>query len=198
MTMHPGNQNPYGQYPQQQQHPGHQGHPGHHQQMQQQPYSTPAPGPAGNPRLQEALAQVDMLQGEQVHYTLQADGFFIGANPILKMMAAITAFLVAITGGHIRIFLVVTNQRLLVIKSTQVWCGCGRAKAIHAIALAGVKEVGSAKETQLCFVHTRTVQVQSLTQRFNVVVKKLGDNEIRQFVTNLSAVLVAHSNRASV
>jgi hypothetical protein len=167
-------------------------------QQHQQPHGTPAPGPAGNPRLQEALSQVDMLQGEQIYYTLQADGFFIGANPFLKMMAAITAFLVAITGGHIRIFLVVTNQRLLVLKSTQVWCGCGRSKAVHAIALAGVKEVGSAKETQLCFVHTRTVQVQSLTQQFNVVVKKLGDQEIRHFVTNLSAVLVAHTGRASV
>lgn len=188
--MHPGNQNPYGHQQQQ-----------YHQQPappQQMPHATPAPGPAGNPRLQEALSQVDLLQGEQIYYTLQADGFFIGANPILKMMAAITAFLVAITGGHIRIFLVVTNQRLLVLKSTQVWCGCGRSKAIHTIALAGVKEVGSAKETQLCFVHTRTVQVQSMTQQFNVVVKKLGDNEIRQFVTNLSAVLVAHSSRASV
>jgi hypothetical protein len=189
--MHPGNQNPYGQQQQYQQHQ-------QHQQPQQMPQSTPAPGPAGNQRLQEALSQVDMLQGEQIYYTLQADGFFIGANPLLKMMAAITAFLVAITGGHIRIFLVVTNQRLLVLKSTQVWCGCGRAKAVHTIALAGVKEVGSAKETQLCFVHTRTVQVQSLTQRFNVVVKKLGDQEIRQFVTNLSAVLVAHTTRAGV
>jgi hypothetical protein len=191
--MHPGNQNPYGQQPQYQQPQGQ-----YQQPPQQAPHGTPPPGPAGNPRLQEALSQVDMLQGEQIYYTLQADGFFIGANPLLKMMAAITAFLVAITGGHIRIFLVVTNQRLLVLKSTQVWCGCGRAKAVHTIALAGVKEVGSAKETQLCFVHTRTVQVQSLTQRFNVVVKKLGDQEIRQFVTNLSAVLVAHTTRAGV
>jgi hypothetical protein len=191
--MHPGNQNPYGQQPQYQQPQGQ-----YQQPPQQAAHGTPAPGPAGNPRLQEALSQVDMLQGEQIYYTLQADGFFIGANPILKLMAAVTAFLVAITGGHIRIFLVVTNQRLLVLKSTQVWCGCGRAKAVHTIALAGVKEVGSAKETQLCFVHTRTVQVQSLTQRFNVVVKKLGDHEIRQFVTNLSAVLVAHTTRAGV
>jgi hypothetical protein len=195
--MHPGNQNPYGQ----QQQYGHQQQQGYgQQQMQQQPqaHGTPAPGPAGNPRLQEALSTVDMLQGEQVYYTLQAEGFFIGANPLLKMMAAITAFMVTLTGGHIRIFLVVTNQRLLVLKSTQVWCGVGRAKAVHCIGLAGVKEVGSAKETQMCCVHTRTVQVQSLTQRFNVVVKKLGDNEIRQFVTNLSAVLVAHTARAGV
>ena len=148
--------------------------------------------------MQEALAQVDLLQGEQIYYTLQADGFFIGANPLLKMMAAIQAFLVTITGGHIRIFLVVTNQRLLVIKSTAVWCGCGRSKAVHTIALAGLKEVGSAKESQLCCIHTRTVQVQSMTQTINVVVKSVGDAEIRQFVTNLSAVIVAHTNRASV
>jgi len=192
--VNPG-QHPYGQPQYQQQQP---------QQPHHGAYGTPPPGapgsPAtvGNPRIQEALAQADMLAGEQVVYTLQADGFFIGANPLLKMIAAFQAFLVTLTGGHIRIFLVVTNQRLLVIKSTQVWCGCGRVRAVHAIALAGVKEVGSAKETQLCFVHTRTLQVQSMTQLFNLVIKKLGDAEIRQFVTNLSAVIVAHTNRASV
>jgi hypothetical protein len=92
----------------------------------------------------------------------------------------------------------VTNQRVLVVKATQVWCGFGRARAVNAIALAGIKEVGSAKETQFCFVHTRTVQVQSMTQLYNLVVKKLSDQEIRDFVTNLSAVIVAHTNRASV
>lgn len=181
--MHPGQHPQQGQYPQ------------HH--YQQPPPAAPAQPPL-NPRIQEALGHVDLLAGEQVFYTLQADGFFLGANPLLKMIAALQAFVVALTGGHIRIFLVVTNQRLLVIKSTQVWCGCGRVRAVHTIALAGVKEVGSTKETQLCCVHTRTVQVQSLTQLYNVVIKKLSDAEIRQFVTNLSAVLVAHTARASV
>jgi len=190
--MNPGQQ-PY----------GHQPHYPQQQQPQQHGYGTPPPGaPApqvgGNPRMQEALAQADLLAGEQVVYTLQADGFFMGANPLLKMIAAIQAFFVTITGGHLRIFLVVTNQRLLVIKSAQVWCGCGRVKSVHAIALAGIKEVGSAKETQLCCVNTRVVQVQSLTQLYNLVIKKLGDQEIRSFVTNLSAVIVAHTNRASV
>ena len=183
--MHPGQQPPYGQPPQQYQQP-------------QPHYAQPPAQPPANPRVQEALGQVDLLAGEQVMYTLQADGFFLGANPLAKMIAAFQAFIVTLTGGHIRIFLVVTNQRLLVIKSTQVWCGCGRVKQVHTIALAGVKEVGSTKETQMCCVNTRTVQVQSLTQLYNVVVKKLGDAEIRHFVTNLSAVLVAHTGRASV
>lgn len=173
-----------GQYPQ---------HPQHPPQMQ-----AAAGHPAANPRVQEALSTVDLLAGEQVMYAIQADGFFLGANPFLKMMATIQAFLVTLTGGHVRIFLVVTNQRLLVIKSTQIWCGLSRVRAVNTIALAGVKEVGSSKETHLCCVHTRTVQVQSLTQLYNVVIKKMGDAEIRHFVTNLSAVIVAHTGRASV
>jgi hypothetical protein len=184
--MHPGQQPPYGHQP---------------QQYQQPPQQYQQPGPpaqAQNPKVQEALGQVDLLHGEQVMYTLQADGFFLGANPLAKAIAAFQAFIVTLTGGHIRIFLVVTNQRLLVIKSQQFWCGCARSKQVHTIALAGVKEVGSTKETQMCCINTRTVQVQSLTQLYNVVVKRLGDQEIRHFVTNLSAVLVAHTARASV
>ena len=187
MTMHPNQPYPPQAQPQYQPPPQQQLPPG------------PPPGPPGmNPRVQEALAQVDLLANEQIFYTLQADGFFLGAHPILKMMAAISAFIIALTGGHVRIFLVVTNQRLLVIKSTAVWCGCGRSRAVSTIALAGIKEVGSSKETQLCCISTRTVQVQSMTQVFNLVIKKLGDQEIRQFVTNLSAVIVAHSTRAGV
>jgi len=188
-SMHPGQ---YPPQPQPGQYPPNYGY--------QQPQATPQAMPpvAGNPRVQEALSQVDLLAGEQVVYTLQADGFFLGALPILKMIAALQAFILTVTGGHIRIFLVVTNQRLLVIKSMGAFCGMSRVKSVHTIALAGVKEVGSAKETHMCCVNTRTVQVQSLTQRFNLVIKKLGDQEIRHFVTNLSAVIVAQTNRASV
>jgi hypothetical protein len=206
------NQPPYGQPPHHQQHPQHPQHQQHYQQhgqhgqhqQHQQPLQHQQPPPAAgsgamvNPRLQEALGTVDLLAGEQVVYTLQADGFFVGANPFLKLFAAIQAFMVTITGGHIRIFMVVTNQRLLVLKSTQMWCGVARMKSMHTIALAGLKEVGSSKETQLCCVNTRTVQVQSLTHLYNLVIKKMGDQEIRNFVTNLSAVIVAHTSRAGV
>jgi hypothetical protein len=167
-------------------------------QYQQPPQQQQLQGPASNPRLQEALATVDLLPGEQVYYTLQADGFFIGANPIAKLMAALAAFMVTLTGGHIRVFLVVTNQRLLALQSRAVWCGCGRAKVVQTFALASVREVGSAKVTQMCCVHTRTVQIHSLTERSGYVIKKLGDDEVRKFVTNLSSVIVAHSARASV
>ncbi len=179
------------QYPQQQ-----YGHQPQMQQYQQPPQQQMQP--PGDPRLHEALATVDLLPGEQVHTTLQADGFFIGANPIAKLMAAITAFFVTLTGGHIRIFLVVTNQRLLALQSRAVWCGWARAKVVQTFALASVREVGSRKETQMCCIHTRTVQVHSFTERASYVIKKLGDDEIRRFVTNLSGVLVAHSGRASM
>jgi hypothetical protein len=184
--------------------------PGHPQQQYGyqplQPQHAPPPqgppmqagGGGPDPRLHEALGTVDLLQGEQIYYTLQADGFFMGANPLAKMMAAITAFFVGITGGHVRIFLVVTNQRLLMLASRAVWCGCGRAKVVQSFALASIKEVASVKETQLCCIHTRLVQVHSMTERKNLVIKKLGDDEIRRFLTNLSGVIVANSSRAGI
>ena len=222
-----GQQPGYGQQPGHGQQAGHGQHPGHGQQpgyghqgyqqpqqayqqpqqayqQPQQAYQQPqqglqpAGGPAMNERTQEALAQIDLLRDEKIVYTLQADGFFLGVHPIAKAIAAFQAFVIALTGGYIRIFLVVTNQRVLVIKATQVWCGFGRSRAVSAIALAGIKEVGSSKDTTFCFVHTRTIQVQAMTQLYNLVVKKLSDQEIRDFVTNLSAVIVANTNRASV
>jgi hypothetical protein len=213
--MHPGQyppgQYPPGQHPQQhgQQHPqGHyqppHGQPGYPHQAPQQSQQ-PAPqaavqgmSPANARRVQEALTLVDLLAGEQIQFTLQADGFFLGAHPLLKMIAWFQSFVVALTGGHIRIFLIVTNQRVLVIRQNAVWCGMSRGRGVLAVALSGIKEVGSARETHLCCVHTRTVQVQSMTQLFNLVVKRQSDAEIRSFVSNLSAVLVAHSNRASI
>jgi hypothetical protein len=205
--MHPGQyppgQYPPGQHPQQHgQQP--QGHYPPHQQPgypPQQPPQLAAPqgmSPANARRVQEALTLVDLLAGEQIQFTLQADGFFLGAHPLLKMIAWFQAFVVSLTGGHIRIFLIVTNQRVLVIRQNAVWCGMSRGRGVLAVALSGIKEVGSARETHLCCVHTRTVQVQSLTQLFNLVVKRQSDAEIRSFVSNLSAVLVAHSNRASI
>jgi hypothetical protein len=211
--MHPGQyppgQYPPGQHPQQHgQHPqpghyppphGQPGYPPQQQPPQPAPQAMP-PGmsPATVRRVQEALTLVDLLAGEQIQFTLQADGFFLGAHPLLKMIAWFQSFVVALTGGHIRIFLIVTNQRVLVIRQNAVWCGMSRGRGVLAVALSGIKEVGSARQTHLCCVHTRTVQVQSLTQLFNLVVKRQSDQEIRSFVSNLSAVLVAHSNRASI
>jgi len=187
---------PQGQYPPQYQQQPQQPPP---QQQQQRPAGPGGPGSGlSNPRVQEALTQIDLLAGEQVVYTMQADGFFLGAHPILKLIASLQAFIIALTGGHIRIFFIITNQRVLVVRSSAVWCGMTKMRGVIAIALSGIKEVGSARQTHLCCIHTRTVQVQSMTQLFNLVVKRASDQEIRSFVSNLSAVVVAHTSRASV
>jgi hypothetical protein len=192
-------QQPQGSYPPQYGQPQPQ-HAQQHAQQQhaQQQHAQQANAGLANPRVQEALTQIDLLAGEQVVYTLQADGYFLGAHPILKMIATFQAFMVTLTGGHMRIFFIVTNQRVLVVRSSAVWCGINKVRGVLAIALSGIKEVGSARQTYLCCVHTRTVQVQSLTQLFNLVVKRASDQEIRSFISNLSAVVVAHTSRASV
>lgn len=199
--MQPG----YGQQPQQgygqpgQQQQGYGGPPqGGMPPQQQQPPQAQAPAggvpiEAGSlgPKGQQLLSQyVTLLPGETIEYAVEADGYFIGANPLLKLIAKIQAFMVTITGGHIRIYLLVTNKRLLMMQSNQVWCGWMSGKNVHALALASLVEAGSSKETQACCIHTHQVQIETLTQKHSLIVKKLKDAQLKQFVAELSEVLV--------
>ncbi len=198
-----------GQYPQGQQWSGQQ-----QPQQQQgiQPYGQPqgyAQGgynsaPAGtishggmSPEAHAALGHVDLLAGEQIVYAVQADGFFLGTNPALKAVAEMQARLVRLTGGHVRMFLVVTNQRVLMIQSRAAFCGCFKGHAVSAVALSSIVSAGSAKDTQYCFFHTRAIYVESLSERYNMVIKNLDDAGVKAFVSNLSSVIVANSSRRS-
>jgi hypothetical protein len=142
--------------------------------------------------LQKIMKEVDLLPGEQVQYTIQGDGYFLGTAPILKAIAVMQAAITKITGGHIRIFIIATNQRVLLANSVSMMCGFNRVKGVNAIALASVAECGWAKATQMCCIHSRVVHLETKTQRHTLVIKKLKDDGLRQFVANLSAVMVAN------
>ncbi len=144
------------------------------------------------PKGQILLNEVNLLPGEKIQYAIMGDGYFLGANPLLKAIAVMQAMLTTLTGGHIRVFLLVTNRRILMLQSTQMWCGWARTKNVNAIALASLIECGSGKETQFCCIHSRLVHIETKTQKHQLVIKKLGDPEIRDFVANLSAVLVSN------
>lgn len=152
----------------------------------------PQPGPAMTKALTKMMQHVDLLPGEALQYSIQGDGYFLGANPIQKMIATLQAGLVKITGGHIRIFILVTNQRILLANSQQAFCGLNRNLGVNAIALASLAECGWAKITASCCIHSRLVHVETKTQRHTLVIKKLKDNALREFVSNLSAVMVSN------
>ncbi|MEZ4380432.1 MAG: hypothetical protein R3A79_03735 [Nannocystaceae bacterium] len=141
---------------------------------------------------QDLLSEVQLLQGENIHYAIQGDGFFMGSNPIAKAVAAMQAALVTMTGGHIRILVVITNLRVLLLQSQQAFCGFRRLRGVNAIALASIAEAGSGKDTQWCCIHTRTVHIQSKTQRYTLVIKKLKDDALRDFVRNMSEIVVTN------
>lgn len=148
---------------------------------------------------EQLMELVDLLPGEKLQYAIQGDGFFLGTLPIAKAIAKLQATLTTLTGGHVRILLAITNKRLLMIESLQFFCGWQRVRSVNAIALASVAEAGWAKETQMCCIHSRAIHVESKTQRYSLVIKKLGDAELREFVAKLSAVLVANvDNRTAV
>ena len=176
------------------------------QQYQQQQAAAHAPaeqsGLAGNhdaramtalgPKGQKLLQDVTLLPGEELKYAIMGDGYFLGAHPLAKLIAVIQAMITTLTGGHIRVFVLVTNQRILMLQSTQIWCGWARTKNVNALALASLIECGSGKETQFCCIHSRLVHIETKSQKHQLVIKKLGDPEIRDFVANLSAVLVSN------
>ena len=151
-----------------------------------------------DPKFQKTIANVELLPGEETHFAFKADGYFLGANPILKAIAKFQAFMVRLTGGFIRVYMMVTNKRVILVQSTQVWCGCQKVNNINVIGLASIREVGMGKDTQLCCINTRVVHLQSLTQPHSLVVTKLGDNAMRDFVSNLSAVLVSNAEQAKM
>ncbi|MCX4243085.1 hypothetical protein [Paraliomyxa miuraensis] len=157
------------------------------------PGGAPNPQLNLNPKQQAMLGEFDLLPGEQIVYTIQGDGFFLGANPAAKAIAALQATLVALTGGHVRIFVVVTNHRIVLVESRQAFCGFRRVKGVQAIALSSLAECGWGRETQWCCIHSRAVHLESKTQRYTLVIKKLGDHALREFVANLSQVLVANA-----
>lgn len=211
--QYPGQgQQPHYQQPAQQQQQQYQQQAQQQQQQYQQPQAAaaapaaPAIGGSGHaptamtalgPKGQELLNSVTLLPGEQIKYAIMADGYFIGANPLLKMIAVFQAMITTLTGGHIRVFLIVTNQRVLLLQSNQVWCGVGKMKKVNSIALASLIETGCGKETQMCCVHSRYVHIETKTQTHMMMIKKLGDAQIQDFVANLSAVLVANVNRGT-
>ncbi|MCB9529346.1 MAG: hypothetical protein R3F65_29215 [bacterium] len=146
------------------------------------------------PKAQEALQEVVLMQGEEIQYCIQADGFFLGSLPIQKLIANFQAFMAKVTGGHIRVFLVLTNMRVLLIQSAAQWCGCTKIKAINTVASNAVIEAGSSKETRLCFVHTRVVHIETRSQRYTLAIKKLKDADLQAFVTHMSQLIIANSS----
>ena len=146
-----------------------------------------------NPAAQKAMTEVELLPGEMIEHVFQGDGYFLGAHPIAKLIGTISALLTTITGGHIRIFLVLTNLRVLMVQSTAVCFGCTRTKKATVIALSGVKEAGIAKETQLCCFNARLVHIQSITELYTMVVKKFRDEDLKEFLRALSHLIIDNS-----
>jgi hypothetical protein len=179
------------------------GQPGYGQQPPQG-YAQQAPGlqlgqQPMHPHVQEALTQLDLLAGEQVMYSIIGDGFFLGKDPISKMIGSFISFRTKLCCGHNRVFLVLTNQRILVLRSFRdSFMGTNISRGVLSVALAGLKEVGNTKDIMCWCFHTRTVQLQTMTQAFNLVISKMRDAEVRSFITNVAAVSVSSSQRSNV
>jgi hypothetical protein len=146
-----------------------------------------------NAKMQKAMVDVELLDGEEVLHAWQADGFYLGTNPAAKALAILMSFLVKLTGGHIRIFLVVTNMRIFLVESRAIWCGCQRVRGVNAISLSSVKEAGTGKETQWCCINSRAIHIESMTQRYTMIVRKFSDQDLKGFLKAMSTVIIQNA-----
>lgn len=147
------------------------------------------------PKTQEALSHVQLFPGEEIQYAVQADGFFLGTSPLAKAMAKVQSFFVKITGGHIRMFLVLTSQRVLLIESTAICCGFTASRVVHTISTRSIVEAGTVRETTWCCFHTRMLTLESLTQKYMLVAKSMSDQELMEFITRMSVFIVQNVAR---
>ncbi len=150
-----------------------------------------------SPKAAESLEIVDLLDGETLQYSLQADGFFMGTHPILKLIASLQAMITTLTGGHIRVFLFVSNYRIILIQSTKVFCGMTATKSVKAMALGHLAEASWIKDTQMFCVHARLIQLQTETEQIGLVIKKMGDEALRNYVLEMSKVILHNVEQRS-
>ncbi|MBU1243456.1 hypothetical protein KJ612_09665, partial [Myxococcota bacterium] len=156
----------------------------------------PAPMPAAMPPAAIGgipdiyASNFQLLPGETIEYFAEGDGFFLGTNMFAKIMSWWASFTTTITGGHIKLGFILTNQRLLVIQSQAAMCGFTKGRNVHTIALKSIAEAKSGLERQCCCINTRLVHVQSRTYSYAFVVKKFNDQQLQDFVTRMSILIL--------
>ena len=151
------------------------------------PMPAAAPAPAGGLPIDPVW-----LRGETPLHVLHADGLYLGPTPVAKLIAALVGFMIRITGGHIKISLVVTAQRVLMLTSTQAYCGWTKSKLVQSLALGSIQETGWAQTNTYWCLKTRALSIKTKTQTHGIVVKKLSDAQLRDFANQVSAVVVAN------
>lgn len=139
--------------------------------------------------------EVDLLPGETIADVYEGNALPMGANPLAKMIGVMMNFIIKITGGHNRMYLVLTNMRVLLVTSTQVFCGCTKARNFNTIASSSILEAGVTKNTQYCCFHARNVQIQSKTQLYSMEVKKFKDEDLREFMATFSDHIIKNSSK---
>lgn len=146
-----------------------------------------------NPKAQAAAAELQLLPGENILRVWEGDGFFLGSNPLAKAIAKIQQFMMFICCGHLRVFIIVTNMRIIIAYSNSIYCGTNATRSVKTVALASLQEAGIIRDTSCCCFHSRMIQLQTRTEVFSIVVKRFKDEDLKEFLEFLGRVLVNNS-----
>ncbi|GEM_PF-3328177 len=149
-----------------------------------------------NEKARKAMAEVQLLPGETILRIWEGEGFFLGVSPMAKAISKLMRFMAFITCGHIRVYMLVTNMRIVIAESNYQNCGAVGYRAIKTVALGSLLEASIRRDTQCCCLHTRFLQFQTKTEDFTVVVKKLKDEDLKDYLDFLGRVMVNNAQGA--
>ena len=138
------------------------------------------------PRQKDTLAAVELLPGENLLHVWEGDGFYLGNNPIAMMLSFLIRVIWTLMGGHVRLYLVLTNQRMLFARSVKLWCGWTSFNVHHTFSANSIKNAGIRKDTAMCCLHSRVVEVSSHTATHGAVVRGMNDSEMKAFLNTMS------------
>jgi hypothetical protein len=131
-----------------------------------------------------------LLPGETLDYFAEGDGFFLGSNVFAKILAWWQSFTTMITGGHIRVGFILTNQRLIIVQSVAACCGLTKLRKVRTIAIKAIAEAQSGLERQCCCINTRLIHIQSRSFTSTFVVKKFDDQMLQDFIARMSLLIM--------
>ena len=141
---------------------------------------------------EQAMANVALLPGETITNIWEADGVILEAIPGAKLAAMIQRFILMITGGYIRVYLVLTNQRLIVVQATRDSCGLGSARVADTLAASAIHTVGIGKQSWLFCCHSRLVRLHSKKTPLTLIMRRFKDEDARSFMNQMAVHMMEH------
>jgi hypothetical protein len=118
-----------------------------------------------------------LAENETLVMEIEAELWATSSNPIARFFGAIAKFIAMILGHRVKGFLVITDKRIVEIKTNVNWYCFTTGKEVKYVLPSSVKEIGYTRSaTFLCCCPMFQLYYESFTQRTAVQLKGVNES----------------------